>query len=57
MDLEGFFFLLNISIDLEVIGRIDAHMLDQFKGFTEKPQGNRWLCTLSSLYAQCKGSI
>lgn len=41
MDLDG--FLPNISIDLMVIGRIDARMLDRFKGLTEKPQGNHRL--------------
>lgn len=50
-------FLPNISIDLMVIGRIDARMLGQFKGFTGKPQGNHRCCALASPHAQSKDSV
>lgn len=32
-------FYLNISIDLMVIGRVDAHLLRLLKGFNEKSDG------------------
>lgn len=42
------FFPLDISIDLMVIGRVEAHLLGLFKGFNEKPEGDSFCFVLLS---------